>query len=307
MVAWSAGLALIAAALMAALAVELTNDAEEYRPSATVPDADADPQQPAPIRIAVAPVVSPRSSLPRYRALVQELGRMVGRPSETILRGSYAETDAMLRANQCELAFVCTWVYVQGATEYGLHLLAVPVVRGQSTYRSVVIVRRDDAAARLADLRGRRYAGADPLSNTGWFYPVDKLRQYGENADEFFGSVVFTGGHDLSVHAVADGFADCAAVDSLVYEEVLAAKPELGERLRIIHTSPDFGMPPVVAPPGLSPELEERLLEALLQVHESPAGRAALEPLGIDRFVRAKPADYDAVHAMARRQREASQ
>ena len=307
---WLLSLAVVGAALAAALIIEVVDSAGPAlvsRPPLAAPSPVVPAQTPR-IRIAVAPVVSPRSSLFRYERLVHELADRLQMKGELLLRESYAEVEALLRTGNTDLAFVCTWSYVQGQSDYGLELLAIPVIKGQRDYRSLLLVPRSPgAASTLEELRGKRFAAADPLSNTGWLYPADQLRERGHDPDAFFSEVVFTGGHDRSVLAVADGLVEGAAVDSVVFEEVTAAEPRLLTRVQVIHRSQAFGMPPVVVPPGMAPDLRARVRDALLSLHATQEGRAALEPLGIDRFELAQSAAYDGVRAMAARDRTARQ
>lgn len=94
---------------------------------------------------------------------------------------------------------------------------------------SVLIVPADSPARTMADLRGKVFAFTDPMSNTGRTYPTYLVRQLGQTPETFFARTFFTYSHDDAIHAVADGLADGAAVDSLVYDFAVARDPALGE------------------------------------------------------------------------------
>ncbi len=252
-----------------------------------------------PLRIAVAPVVSPEASLARYRPLVNYVASAAGRAPELVQRPSYADVNALLREGRCDLAFVCTYAYVRGSDEFGLRALAVPVVRGRTHYHSLLVVRRDIPARDIWDTRGLRFAGADILSFTGWIYPSYLLAQRDEDIEHFYGSASVTGGHDRALEAVASGVADVAAVDDLVYEEVLANDPSIAQRVRVVAKSPPFGMPPVVAGPSVSPETAARVQDVLVHAHETDAGRRVLQASGFDRFAKPNLDDYDAIRSIA--------
>ncbi|MHC4340935.1 MAG: PhnD/SsuA/transferrin family substrate-binding protein, partial [Planctomycetota bacterium] len=93
-----------------------------------------------------------------------------------------------------------------------------------------------------------------------------------------------TGSHDRSILAVVDGDVDGAAVDSLVYEHMATEGSAVRTKTKVILKSPPFGMPPLVVPPDLDPVLENRLRDVLLTMHESEAGKRALDKLGVTRF-----------------------
>ncbi|MBI3361933.1 MAG: PhnD/SsuA/transferrin family substrate-binding protein, partial [Chloroflexi bacterium] len=110
----------------------------------------------------------------------------------------------------------------------------------------------------------------------------------------------FTYSHDNSIRAVASKLVDGAAVDSLVYEALLASNDNLRTQTRILEKSPPFGMPPVVVHPALNADLKAQLRAALLQMDADAQGRAALAPLRIDRFVIVDDRAYDSIRDMAR-------
>jgi phosphonate transport system substrate-binding protein len=257
----------------------------------------------APLRVAVAGVISPKETFKTYQDLLQYLGARLDRPVELVQRKTYAEVNDLIRAGGIDLAFVCSQAYVQGQQDFGMELLAAPMVRGEALYRSYVIVPADSSAARLEDLRGKMYAFSDPDSNSGRLVPTYLLAQMGETPESFFRKVVYTYSHDNSIKAVGDKLVDGASVDSLVYDYTVAREPELAARTRVILRSEPFGAPPVVVNPGLAPELKSRLREIILGMHEDPQGRAILDGLMIDRFVVPDQSSYEPIREMLRKVR----
>lgn len=251
-----------------------------------------------PLRVGIAAVLSPQSSAEAYQALIDYLAHRLGRPVEMVQRRDYAAMNAAIARGEVDIAFVCTWAYVIGRREHGFSLLAVPVVNGKPTYQSWVIVRADLPIQTMADLRNRTFAFVDPLSNTGYLYPRYLVHQLGETPESFFRRTFFTYGHDRAIHAVAQGLADGAAVDSLVFQFLLEREPELAEKVRVIARSPEFGAPPVVAAPTLAPNLRVRIRDLLLTAHQDPEGMKALQAIGVERFVAGEDAWYDEVRRL---------
>lgn len=83
---------------------------------------------------------------------------------------------------------------------------------------------------------------------------------------------------------MAEGVAEGASVDSLVLDYALQRDPSLAERVKIIHRSPPFGIPPVVVPPDLSPKLKANLRQILLDMPTNAEGQQILAELGFDAF-----------------------
>ena len=68
------------------------------------------------------------------------------------------------------------------------------------------IVARDSPVRRFEELRGKRYAFSDPLSNSGHLVPVYMLVRAGETPERFFKRYIFTYSHSANVEAVAVKF-----------------------------------------------------------------------------------------------------
>lgn len=250
------------------------------------------------LRIAIAGVMSPSRTLDAYDQLMTYLERHLGLEVTVDQRSSYAEVNELLRTGQADLAFVCSRAYLEGKEAFGMELLLAPEVRGERVYYSYLIVPARSVATSLADLRGKVFAFSDPLSNSGKLVPEYQLSLLGETPDRFFERYEYTGSHDNSILAVAEGLVDGAAVDSLVYEYVLARNPELGRRVRIVARWGPYGIPPLVAAPGLDPALKERVRTALLTMDGDPEGRRALDALGVDRFVTIDDGAYESIRQM---------
>jgi len=251
-----------------------------------------------PLRVAVAAVISPRWTTQSHSDLVAYLGKRTGRSAQLVQRGTYAEVNELVRGGGVDLALVCTGAYVKGQRDFGMELLVVPQVAGETVYYSYIIIPADSEAESLANLRGKVFAFTDPMSNTGRLYPVYMLWQMGETPESFFRKTIFTYSHDNSIKAVAERLVDGAAVDSLVYDFIIAQEPRYAEQTRIIHRSPPYGIPPVVVHPDLNPQLKAQLREILLTMHQDPEGREVLQELMIDRFVPISDRAYDSVREM---------
>jgi phosphonate transport system substrate-binding protein len=245
---------------------------------------------------------SPQDTFSGYSRLLERLGRALGVPIELVQRRTYAEVNDLLVAGKIDAAILCTGGYLDlehdnpGTTE----LLAVPVIRGESTYRSYLVVRAGSQIRSLADLRGKRFAYSDQLSLSGRLYVLHLLAEDGEDSGSFFGAVQYTGSHDRSLDAVVRGAVDGAAVDSLVFDPIVAARPEIARAVRVIHRSPAFGAAPVVASTRLPPARREQLRSALLALAEDEEGAAALRVVGFDGFGLPTPNLYDSAAHVVR-------
>ncbi len=245
-----------------------------------------------PLRVAISAVISPQGSAESYAPLLAYLEASFERPVEAIQRRTYMEVNELIEGDEVDLAFVCTSQYLVGSRDFGMRLLAAPQVNGEAAYRAQIIVPVGSTAESLDDLRWKFFAFTDPISFTGRLYPTYLLLEMGETPDIFFSHTIFSYSHDDAIRAVANGVVDGASVDKLVLDFARRREPDLTNRIRVIHTSEPFGMPPVVVGPHIRPQLQAQLQEFLLNLHRTPEGRAALQSLDYDKFVLISPGAY---------------
>lgn len=251
-----------------------------------------------PLRVAVAAVISPKGTVQSYSPFLLYLEEKLNRPVELIQRKTYLEVNDLIEHGEVDVAFVCTSAYVEGHDTFGMELLAAPQVNGKTTYNSVLIVPSSSAAQSMTDMRGKVFAFTDPISLSGRMYPTLLVHDLGFTPEEFFARSFFTYSHDEAIRAVASGVADGAAVDSLVYEFAVARDPSLADKLRIIHRSPDFGIPPVVVSSFTRPQVKVDLQTLLLEMSHDPAAKHALASIGVETFVLIDDSAYDGVREL---------
>lgn len=250
------------------------------------------------LRVAIAAMISPEITKRYYEELFTMVGAKVGRATKLVQRKTYGEVNDLVEQRSVDLAFVCSGPYVLGHGKFGMELLAVPVVDGASVYHSYILAKSDSGLNSFEDLRGRRFAFTDPDSNTGCLVPRFMIAKMGTTPEAFFRETFFTHSHDNSIKAVAEGMAEGAAVDSLIWDFLKATEPAAVSGTVIVHKSPPFAIPPVVVHPGLDPTLKARLKEALLQLHLDSAARPFLDRIRIERFTEGKDELYASVREM---------
>jgi len=257
------------------------------------------------VRVAIASVVSPKESYDYYEDMIQYISRKLGGSVKIVQRRSYKEINDLLKNNEIDFAFVCSGAYIEGNSEFGMKLLVAPVINNKTTYNSYIIVQNESNYTDLTDLREKKFAFSDPLSNSGLFYPVYRLHLINETPDSFFGkdekdknNWIFTYSHDNSIIAVAENLAQGAAVDSLVYDYMKETQPDIISRTRIIDISPPFGMPPIVVSKDIDPFLEERLTDIFLDMSNNKEGKKLLENIKIERFTQLNDSAYDSIREM---------
>ncbi len=247
------------------------------------------------LNVAVSAMTSPQETFHSYKNLLNYIEINTGRHILFKQRETYLEVNELLFEDKLDLAFICSGAYVTGVDTGWIRLLVVPVINGQTTYQSYLLVPSNSPATSIADLYGKQFAYTDPLSLSGCLYPKYLIHQLGYSTQEFFSQTIFTNGHDKAINAVVRRMVDGACVDGLVYDYLAVKRPNKLSGIKVIHKSQPFGIPPVVIPNGLDSDLEHLLRETLLSMHLDPQGKGILAELMIDRFTVSHDSLYNSV------------
>lgn len=256
-----------------------------------------------PLVLAFVPQENPEKLLGDIRAIDSYLEAAMGRRIETRMTTDHAAAVESLAAGAADIAFMGALPYVMARERIGAAALLSEVYRGKPSYSGAVFVRRGSGIAGLRDLKGRSIAFADPISESGYLYPLDLFVRDGHLAARgdpkaFFGEVYFAGGYQQAIQAVANGLVDAAGVS--IYATLLLDADRRGDVTAIARTPP-IPSHVVVARRGLEPEPREAFVAAMLGLN-APSKRHLLKHLyGPDGYVRPDRAAYDGVAAMARK------
>jgi phosphonate transport system substrate-binding protein len=82
---------------------------------------------------------------------------------------------------------------------------------GSFSYHSIGFARKDSGIASLEGLKGKKFGFGDPNSTSGYLIPSIEIPQATGatmESGDYFGEVVFTGGHEQTIVAVKNGDVD---------------------------------------------------------------------------------------------------
>ncbi|MCG6122560.1 MAG: PhnD/SsuA/transferrin family substrate-binding protein [Microvirga sp.] len=252
---------------------------------------------PEPFRIGLTPVFLD-SDLRLTGQIEAYLTDRLARPVSLVKRRTYMEITSLLIAGHLDAAWICGLPFVQHRR--ALALVAAPLYRGEPTYRSLLIARKEAQAPDADALRGSVHAFSDPDSNSGQLVTRAWLVRQGEEPENFFARTFFAYGHRNVIRAVAAGLAGSGSVDSYVYEVVAEIEPDLVAATSVVRASEPMGFPPIAAPRNGDEGLRRATAEALMAMGEAPLGREILATLRLDGFAEPDPALYDGIERIAR-------
>jgi ABC-type phosphate/phosphonate transport system substrate-binding protein len=160
-------------------------------------------------------------------------------------------------------------------------------------YSSAIIVRADSGIEALEDLRGARAAINNWNSHSG----MNALRHtVARRATQgrFFGEIVVSGGHLLSMEAVREGRADVAAIDGVTWALALEIDPGAREGLRVLTWSDRAPSLPYAVRVEAPDDLAQRVRNALCAAGDDPDLASCRATLLIDGVA---PVDNDTYQA----------
>ncbi len=255
------------------------------------------------LRLAFIPQENPEKLLGDIEAITGWLASEIGVRVEGFVTIDHAAAVEALRNRDADISFMGALPFVLAEAEIGAVPLLSEVYRDAPSYTGRIFVRRDSGISSLADLRGRNIAFADPISESGYLYPLAEFVEAGliespGEAEAFFGRVFFAGGYQQAMQAMAEGLVDAAGASQ--YADLLLTPAQQAEVIWIAESEP-IPSHLVIARPGLGADLQDRFVDAMLRLN-APENRDKLRYLyGPDGYVRADSTAYDGVREMARR------
>ncbi len=150
----------------------------------------------------------------------------------------------LLLGQTCGMPYIshlCDAVELAGTPDYGVQGCA------PGHYHSTLVVRASDTRDRLPQFLGAALAlnGVDSQSGYG---AVMRAAAPHARQGRFFGKAVATITHTAAMHAVADGQADIASIDSVTWRMSLQADPVTARLKAIGTTEPTPGLPFITSP-----------------------------------------------------------
>lgn len=255
------------------------------------------------LRLAFIPQENPEKLLGDIDAITGWLAEEIGAPVEGFVTIDHAAAVEALRNGDADISFMGALPFVLAESEIGAIPLLSEVYRGAPNYTGRVFVRRDGGIQSLADLRNRDIAFADPISESGYMYPLAEFQNAGliespEDADDFFGRVFFAGGYQQAMQAMAEGLVDAAGASQ--YADLLLT-PEQQAQVTWIAESETIPSHVVIARPGLTADLRSRFVSTMLKLNSVEHRNKLRFLYGPDGYVESDPSSFDGVRAMARR------
>ncbi len=256
----------------------------------------------APFKIVFIAYENPDQLLEDVRPVATFLERKLGRKVETFVATDYAAVVEALRNGSADVGFMGPLQYLLAHAHAGATPLLGELYKGKATYNSRIFVRKDSGLASPEQLRGKVIAFVDPISSSGYLYPLEIFRRAGllerrEDADRFFRRVYFAGGDEQALRAVLNGFVDAAGIGEFALQLL---RGEDRSQVTSIAESPAIPSHCVVARRGLDAKTAGEFKAALLGLAGSSDKDLLRVLYNVDGYVEISHATYADAERLAR-------
>ena len=245
---------------------------------------------------------NPNQLMEDMRPVVAYLEKALSRPIRAFAATDYAGVVEALRYGSADVGFMGPLQYVLANEQAGAYPILGEIYDGSSTYTSRIFVRKDSGIATIEDLEDKTMAFVDPISSSGFLYPLDIFTRKGlvedrDHMDDFFDRVYFAGGDEQAMRAVLNGFVDAAGVGQFSYNLL---RPEERDQITEIATSQPIPSHCVVVRKGLDKKDVEALRSSLLALNEGTDRHLLKYLYNVDGYVTVEEATYRPVARLAR-------
>lgn len=152
-----------------------------------------------------------------------------------------------------------------GDTHYRGLAIVTSKRTGSTRLPSVLVVRKDDPAEGIEDLRGAAFGYINTSCSSSYFCPAIVLNNLGDDLDEFF-DLRPTAPWQGQINAVIDGTVRA----TMVVEDIWRATPSNCDTTKVIGRYDDATGAVVVVGDGVPEGLRKRFLDALVTWHPGP-------------------------------------
>lgn len=248
--------------------------------------------QPRTLRVGVLPTDAPEVLREQHGPLLASIQRATDIPTELVIPADDDDLVRMFHERSIEAAYFGGYTYVLARERDG----AVPLVIRDVDLRftSVFLVRPDNPAERLEDLKGARFSFGAPRSTSGHLMPRSFLSDRGIVPEQFFAETRYADGHDATAYWVRDGTVDVGVADAAVIRTMLRDRRLAQRDLKILWETPVYPDSVWAVQRNLAPRLALKIQDALMDLsRDDPEQRRILAAAGARSFLPALDAEFE--------------
>jgi len=234
------------------------------------------------------------------KPVVAYMEKTLGVKVKDYVATDYAGVVEALRNKSADMGFMGPLQYVMAHKYAGAYPILGEVYGKKASYVSRIFVRKDSGIKSLSDLRGKTIAFTDPLSSSGYLYPLDLFKDKGlvkAKPEDFFRRVYYAGGDEQAIRSVLNNFTDSAGIGQFAYSLL---KPAERDALVYIGESKPLPSHCIVVRKDLNAGTVKAVQDALFALNEGPNTGLLKNLYGVDGYVKVTHKDFEEVEGVAR-------
>ena len=251
------------------------------------------------LKVGIIPAEDARAVVRQSKDVMEQISKTLSMKTEIFVGSDYNATIEAMRASKVDVALMGAFGYVLATTQAPVEAFAVTVTKKSNSpdYHSIIIARNDETdLTSLDSLRGHTFAFVDPSSTSGSLMPKAAMMDNHIVPESDLKKVIYSGGHDASIIAVAEGKVDAASVADRIYANACEKKAVDCSKIKVIWTSPPIPNDPLFYRKAISDGMKKRIADAFHAIHDLTFGEMGV----VARFAPANDATYDIVRNIAK-------
>jgi phosphonate transport system substrate-binding protein len=250
------------------------------------------------LRLSMIPTTDPGKIVRESQPFIEYLQTKTGAKVELTVPTNYAAVVEAVSNDRVDIAYFGGFTFVQASARVG----ALPLVQRErdQNFHSLFITQPKSPIHSLQDLKGHSFAFGDVNSTSGHLMPAYFMQQQGVDK-ALIDKAIYTGGHDATALAVANGKIDAGAMDEQVYARMIKEGKLNQSQVRVFYTTPPFFDYVWAARKGLDPAVAKSFADAMLVLDPGNAEqKAILDLMGASKYVKAENSSYDPLRQAAK-------
>ncbi len=239
--------------------------------------------------------------LERYKPLAGYLAKKIGTKIKLKILTRYGNIVDNFVSLGLDAAFFGSFTYALAHAKIDVQVIARPENNlGVSTYHGLIFARKDSGIVSAKDMKGKTFAFVDKATTAGYILPLAYFKKNEiEDYKTFFKETYFTGTHEDAIYDVLYKKADIGAAKNTVFFRIAADDSRITQELNILERSPDVPENGLAVRKHMNKSLKVKLKQALLTMHQDPAGIKILRDFGVQIFIATTKKDYTHVYLYA--------
>jgi phosphonate transport system substrate-binding protein len=251
------------------------------------------------LKVGIIPAEDGRAVVRQSKEVMDQISAALKMKTEIFVGSDYNATIEALRSNKVDVALMGAFGYVLATTQAPVEAFAVTVTAASNSpdYHSIIIARKDEAdLTSLDSLKGHTFAFVDPSSTSGSLMPKAAMMDNHIIPESDLKKVIYSGGHDASILAVAEGKVDAASVADRIYAIACAKKATDCDKIKVIWTSPAIPNDPLFYRKAISDDMKKKIRDAFYGIKNLTFGEMGT----VARFDPTTDTNYDVVRNIAK-------